>query len=307
MRQRFEEFVSSFEREYKDEKEKEMRFQIFKREITVVDDDGSTALVINDYSDYTKAEFRSMVFGNQSFYDRLRELLGPFRYENATNLPASVDWRKKGAVTPVKRQGRCGSCWAFCVAASVEGIHKISTGELVSLSVQQLLDCDTFNEGCKKGRIRAAFRFIIRNQGLTSESNYPYKAVSNGSCNVDANAKLFGRITGYENVPANDEGAMLKAVANQPVSANIHIDAEWFRRYRGHEIMSNKYCAKGRHGVTIVGYGTTKGKKYWLVKNSWGHQWGDQGYFRIQRDVATPEGMCGIARFVSYPTIDWYF
>ncbi|GKU94424.1 hypothetical protein SLEP1_g7922 [Rubroshorea leprosula] len=192
----------------------------------------------------------------------------------------TVDWRQNGALTAVKNQG---CCWAFSAVAAVEGIVQITTGELFLLSEQGLVDCDTSgSQGCKGGLMDGAFEFIISNNGLTTETNYPYEGID-GTCSTGQQSNSIATIiTGYEEVPTNSEAALLEAVANQPVS--IAIDAD--------------------HGVTAIGYGTSDdGTKYWLVKNSWGSSWGMEGYIMTETDIEAPEGLCGIAMEASYPTV----
>lgn len=164
------------------------------------------------------------------------------------------------------------------------------------------MDCDTQgeNQGCEGGLMDDAFKFVMRNKGLAAEANYPYRGID-GICNKNKVAYHAAKITGYEDVPAN-ELALLKAVANQPVSVAIDAGGYEFQFYsRG--ILTGDCGTHLNHGVTVVGYGTgADGTKYWLVKNSWGAEWGEGGYVRIQRDVHTRQGLCGIAMKASYPT-----
>ncbi|MBA0627814.1 hypothetical protein Godav_022622 [Gossypium davidsonii] len=226
-----------------------------------------------------------------------------FRYENVTAVPSSMDWRSKGAVTNIKDQGQCGCCWAFSAVAAMEGITKLKTGNLVSLSEQELVDCDINgeDEGCSGGLMDDAFEFIISNKGLTTESSYPYQGVD-GTCNKKAAANHAAQITGYEDVPSNSESALLKAVANQPVSVAIDAGGADFQNYKS-GVFTGECGTSLDHGVTAVGYGEDDdGTKYWLVKNSWGTSWGEDGYIRMQRDIDAEEGLCGIAMEASYPT-----
>ena len=185
----------------------------------------------------------------------------------------------------------------------MEGITQLSTGKLVSLSEQELVDCDTSGEdqGCNGGLMDNAFEFIQQNKGLTSESNYPYVG-TDGSCNAKKEANHAAKITGYEDVPANSESALLKAVASQPVSVAIDAGGSDFQFYSS-GVFTGTCGTELDHGVTAVGYGTsTDGTKYWLVKNSWGTTWGEEGYIRMQRGIDASEGLCGIAMQASYPT-----
>ncbi|KDP45578.1 hypothetical protein JCGZ_17185 [Jatropha curcas] len=305
MYERHEDWMAQNGRVYKDANEKEIRYKIFKENVERIESFNkaggkSYKLGINQFADLTNEEFKTSRNRFKGHMCSPQE--GPFRYENVTAVPSSMDWRKKGAVTPIKDQGQCGSCWAFSAVAAVEGITQLTSHKLISLSEQELVDCDTKGEdqGCQGGLMDDAFKFIENNQGLTTETNYPYEG-SDGTCNANKEANHAAKITGYEDVPANDEAALLKAVAQQPVS--VAIDAGGFQfQFYSSGIFTGDCGTELDHGVAAVGYGVSNGMKYWLVKNSWGTQWGEVGYIRMQRDIEAKEGLCGIAMQASYPT-----
>lgn len=200
-----------------------------------------------------------------------------------------------------------GCCWAFSAVAAIEGINQLTTGKLISLSEQELVDCDVKgeDEGCNGGLMDNAFQFIQTNKGIATETIYPYKGVD-GKCNAKEESDHAAKIKGHEDVPANSEKALMNAVANQPVSVAIDAGGFAFQFYSS-GVFTGDCGTELDHGVTAVGYGVAAaaagdGTKYWLVKNSWGSTWGEEGYIRMQKDIDAKEGLCGIAMQASYPT-----
>ena len=217
-----------------------------------------------------------------------------------TTLPVSIDWREKDIITNVKNQGHCGSCWSFSATGAIEAVHALSTGNLLNISEQQLIDCsDTYgNQGCNGGSMDNAFKYVIDN-GLCSENEYPYIGES-GECQT---CKSVVNISDYKDVIPNDEGILKKVVHQQPVSVAIQANLPSFQAYKS-GIYSDPSCGKQLdHGVLIVGYGHDlfHNMDYWIVKNSWGPHWGEKGYIRIQRNIDQDSGLCGIAMQPSIP------
>ncbi|PIN18825.1 Cysteine proteinase Cathepsin L [Handroanthus impetiginosus] len=300
MVERHEEWMSQYGSSYKDDTEKAKRFGIFKKNVEYIESFNEAGtrpnkLAINKFADLTNEEFRTSRNGYKMRSHQKSSKVSSFRYANVTAVPSSMDWRKKGAVTGVKDQGQCA-------VAATEGINQLKTGKLISLSEQELVDCDTSeDQGCNGGLMDYAFEFIIKNHGLTTESNYPYKGVD-GTCNTRKELSHVAKITGYKDVPANSESSLLKAVANQPVSVAIDAGGSDFQFYSS-GVFTGECGTELDHGVAAVGYGkTSDGTKYWLVKNSWGTDWGEDGYIRMQKDIDAAEGLCGIAMEASYPT-----
>ncbi|KAF8008064.1 hypothetical protein BT93_K1903 [Corymbia citriodora subsp. variegata] len=297
-------WMAHYGRVYKDMDERQSRFEIFKTNVRQIEsfNRGSGKpykLSVNQFADLTNEEFKVR---NRFKSHMCSTEAASFKYENITAVPSSMDWRKKGAVTPVKNQGQCGCCWAFSAVAAVEGINEITSGKLISLSEQELVDCDVGgqDQGCEGGWMDSAFQFVEKH-GLTTETNYPYVG-TDGKCNVKSKSNRAVNIKGYEDIPANSEEALLKAVANQPISVAIDAGGFEFQFYTS-GVFTGACGTDLDHGVTAVGYGTSDdGTKFWLVKNSWGEEWGEEGYIRMQRDVSAKEGLCGIAMKASYPT-----
>ncbi|KAI3456183.1 hypothetical protein Pfo_012846 [Paulownia fortunei] len=308
MTKKHNEWMARFQRVYENDEEKAKRYQIFKERVEYIESfnragNRTFVLGLNEFSDLTREEFMASRTGYIKPSNQIAPENTSFRYAYVTDIPSSMDWREKGAVTDIKNQEQCGCCWAFSAVASVEGIHQITAGKLISLSEQQLLDCNTENYGCNGGYMEIAFNYI-KQKGITAYENYPYQGYQ-GNCNSQASAsKPIVMISNYETVPHNSESALLKAVANQPVSIGIDAGCDAFMNHQA-GIFTENCGTHLNHAVTLVGYGIDKstGMKYWLAKNSWGTSWGENGYIRLQRDVDAAEGLCGLAMDPSYPTI----
>ncbi|CAN6996324.1 unnamed protein product [Brassica rapa subsp. trilocularis] len=261
----------------------------------------SYRLGLTKFADLTNDEYRSMYVGSR--LKRRTSTRTSLRYEARVGdaLPESVDWRKEGAVAEVKDQGSCGSCWAFSAIGAAEGVNKIVTEDLISLSEQELVDCDTpYNEGCNGGLMNYAFKFIINNGGVDTEEDYPYKDVDGRCDQTRKNAKVV-TIDSYEDVSANSEESLKKKhfLTNQSRVA-IEAGGRVFQFYDS-GIFDGICGTNLDHGVLAVGYGTENRKDYWIVKNSWGSSWGESGYIRMERNIAASGGKCGIAVEPSYP------
>jgi cathepsin L len=264
----------------------------------------SYTVEMNEYGHLTSHEFRNQYNGfNMQREDLLQFSSGENLFtHNNQDLPASFDWREKGAVTPVKDQAQCGSCWSFSTTGSFEGCHFIKTGDLVSFSEQNLVDCSGSygNEGCNGGLMTNAMDYIIKNQGLDTEESYPYTG-SDGSCKYDSK-NSGGTLSGYKNIPSGDEDSLQQAVSVGPVSVAIDAGHMSFQFYKSGVYTSATCSSKNLdHGVLAVGWGTdnSTNQDYWIVKNSWGTGWGQEGYIWMARNA---NNMCGIATMATIPT-----
>jgi len=266
-------------------------------------------LKMNNYGDLLHHEFLGQMNGFDYDAKKLLRATGHKGQEPVTWIePANahfnktVDWRKEGAVTPVKDQGQCGSCWAFSTTGSLEGQHFRKTGQLIELSEQNLVDCSSRfgNNGCNGGLMDNAFRYIKANGGVDTEGSYPYEGVEE-ECHFNP-ANVGETDKGFVDIPQGSEKALKKAVASVgPVSVAIDASHETFQFY-SHGVYDEPECdPEGLdHGVLVVGYGTEDGQDYWLVKNSWSEKWGDQGYIKMSRNK---DNQCGIASCASYPLV----
>jgi KDEL-tailed cysteine endopeptidase len=252
---------------------------------------GSWVAAHNKFSTFTKEEF-NRVKGKIPSAER-----APIKIFEESNA-AEVDWRTKGAVNPVQDQGMCGSCWAFSSIAAIEGAHFLATGNLLKLAEQQFVDCDDSCYGCQGGLEIYAFDYAEQH-GLEFEKDYPYTA-ADGRCKADS-SKGQVKVTDHSAVTPRSVSQLKAAIAQQPTCVSVDAETD-FQTYSS-GILNSKRCGTNLdHAVTAVGYGSEDGQEYFIVRNSWGADWGENGYIRISTDGDGGSGVCGILLDSNVPT-----
>jgi cathepsin L len=275
-----------------------VRYRTFKSNLDFIHahnaKNSTFTVAINKFGDLSVEEFSKIYLGTK------------FTATGATvvkstpkALPDSWNWNTKGAVTHIKNQQQCGSCWSFSTTGSTEGCHFISKKNLVSLSEQNLMDCSTSqgNQGCNGGLMTQAMDYIISNNGIDTESSYPYTA-QDGTCHYNA-ANSGATLKSYTNVNQGDENDLQAKVHTGPTSVAIDASQSSFQFYSS-GVYSDPACSTSQldHGVLAVGWGVLSGADYWIVKNSWGSDWGLNGFIWMARN---DNNMCGIATMATLP------
>lgn len=298
----FMKFVAQHNRHFDTREEYSHRYNVFEqnmKSIRELEKKVSHQVGINQFADWTKEEFRSISSGfkpSPEISSTVNFPKNPVVY----TLPASVDWREKGGVTPIINQGQCGSSWAFGATEALEGRWFAKHGELYTLSAQQLLDCETKHSfGCNGGQMFGAFEYA-ETHGIETVEDYPYQADKGGSwkCRYDASK---GKVTdkGYKNLVKGSSFDFKKQLLDGPVSTAVAADKEAFMFYKGGIIQADCDGQYPDHGIAAVGYGVEKGVEYIILKNTWGENWGEKGFVRVQN--IDGEGMCGVNKYAVYP------
>ena len=298
--QAYMQYIAKHGKSYATREEYEFRLAQFAKKFAFVQEHNSMntddhTVEVNHMADWTETEYKTILGYRANNKTRKATKM----VEAVKDLPASVDWVTAGAVTPVKNQGQCGSCWSFSATGAMEGAYQIKNKNLVSFSEQQLVDCSTAqgNQGCNGGLMDDAFTYAEKT-AMDTEAQYPYTA-RDGTCHATAGVAT---ITGFTDVTPNSPTALATAAALGPVSIAIDASGIAFQLYHGG--IMKKFCGQSLdHGVLLVGYGTDNGTDFWLVKNSWGASWGEKGYFRILREMDKQGGgVCGLQQQPSYPS-----
>jgi len=305
----WDEFKKQHSRRFTDKDHELKRRHIFEDHLEMIHEHNLQAdlgkhsyrMGITPFSDWSVEEFKEFLnirHGDKNGHD---EEPPTVQMVTSSYTPDTVNWVAKGAVTPVKNQGSCGCCYSFSATGALEGQMFLKTGKLVSLSVQNILDCSASqgNQGCNGGAIPYSFRYVQIAHGLDTEAAYPYTGKV-GQC-IYNQASSAASCSGYHSLPSGDESSLQQAVASVgPVS--VAIDASTLQFYRSGVYSSSKCSSTNlNHAVLVVGYGTSSsGQQFWQVKNSWGTSWGMSGYIEIARNAGN---MCGIATAAVYPTV----
>ena len=309
---KFENWARNFEIKFRDLEHHNYVFRVWAENDKFIETtnsrNASYELGHNQFSGMTSEEFREFLGYSAVEREMTRGLYDAI----LESLPATVDWVSAGAVTPVKNQGQCGSCWSFSTTGALEGAYFNEIGHLRSFSEQQLVDCDTLrnggkDHGCKGGLMDNAFAWIQSNGGLCTESDYPYvsgETKTGGTCLKSCSVDSGSKITGFIDVSPSSDNAMMSALVKQPIAIAIEADQKEFQLYKS-GVFTGECGTKLDHGVLVVGYGTLDGKDYYRVKNSWGKSWGSGGYILLGRGphYNSGDGQCGMLLQGSFPEL----
>jgi cathepsin F len=304
----FKKFMAANNKSYSNE-EMRSRFQIFKSNLALIDNLNAQSkhakFGVTKFADMSPEEFKALYLGTKPFKPQADWPMLPLKSEQELkDIPQDWDWRTKGAVTPVKNQGQCGSCWSFSTTGNVEGQWFLAGNPLTSLSEQNLVDCDkecmtyqgqqVCDAGCEGGLMPNAFTYIIKNNGIDTEDSYPYEGIDD-TCRFSA-TNVGAKISNWTMVPGQEDQMAAYLYSTGPLS--IAVDATWWQFYI-EGVFDFPWCGSTLdHGVLIVGYAYgpdlfDQNINYWIIKNSWGADWGESGYIRVYKG----DDQCGLNLF----------